>query len=117
MQRSVVNVWSTTRGVQAICFAMGAIAVSPRYDQAVADFWPEFAALGKEKITIEMLLSDRADLCGFTSPASLEMLMGGAPSAALLAGQAPICELGRASGYHGLTIGVLGTDLFRRIEG
>jgi CubicO group peptidase (beta-lactamase class C family) len=114
---SVVNVWSTTKGVQATCFAMAVDRGLARYDQPVADFWPEFAAQGKEKITIGMLLSHQAGLCGFTSPATLETLLGGEASAALLAEQAPIWEPGTASGYHGITIGILGTELFRRIEG
>lgn len=114
---SVVNIWSTTKGVQATCFAMAIDRGLARYDQPVADFWPEFAANGKEKITIGMLLSHQAGVCGFTSPATLETLLDGAASAARLAGQAPIWEPGTASGYHAITIGILGTELFRRIEG
>lgn len=114
---SVVNIWSTTKGVQATCFAMAVDRGLARYDQPVADFWPEFAANGKGNITIGMLLSHQAGVCGFTSPATLDTLLGGAASAARLAGQAPIWEPGTASGYHAMTIGILGTELFRRIEG
>lgn len=114
---SVVNIWSTTKGVQATCFAIAVDRGLVRYDQPVSDFWPEFAAAGKGRITIEMLLSHQAGLCGFVAPATLDTLLGGEASAALLAAQAPIWEPGTASGYHGITIGILGTELFRRIEG
>ena len=113
---TVVNVWSTTKGVHAACYAMAADRGLFSYDQPVADFWPEFASNGKAAITIGQLLSHQAGLCGFTTPASEpELLQDGA--AARLAAQAPLWEPGSASGYHALSIGILGTELFRRIEG
>ena len=113
---TVVNVWSTTKGVHAACYAMAADRGLFSYDQPVADFWPEFAAEGKAAVTIGQLLSHQAGLCGFTTPASEpELLEDGA--AARLVAQAPIWEPGSASGYHALSIGILGTELFRRIEG
>ena len=113
---TVVNVWSTTKGVHATCYAMAADRGLFSYDQPVADFWPEFAANGKAEVTVGQLLSHQAGLCGFTTPASEpELLEDGA--AARLAAQAPLWEPGSASGYHALSIGILGTELFRRIEG
>ena len=113
---TVVNVWSTTKGVHAACYAMAADRGLFSYVQPVADFWPEFAANGKAAVTIGQLLSHQAGLCGFTTPASEpELVKDGA--AARLAAQAPLWEPGSASGYHALSIGILGTELFRRIEG
>ena len=113
---TVVNVWSTTKGVHASCYAMAMDRGLFAYDQPVADFWPEFAAEGKAAITVGQLLSHQAGLCGFTSPANeADLLADGA--AARLAAQAPIWAPGSASGYHALAIGILGTELFRRIEG
>ena len=113
---TVVNVWSTTKGVHATCYAMAADRGLFSYDQPVADFWPEFAANGKAAVTVGQLLSHQAGLCGFTTPASEpELLEDGA--AARLAAQAPLWEPGSASGYHALSIGILGTELFRRIKG
>lgn len=113
---TVVNVWSTTKGVHATSYAMAADRGLFSYDQPVADFWPEFAAEGKGAVTIGQLLSHQAGLCGFTTPAGEpDLVTEGA--AARLAAQAPIWEPGSASGYHALAIGILGTELFRRIEG
>ncbi|MFM5923189.1 MAG: serine hydrolase domain-containing protein [Novosphingobium sp.] len=114
---TVVNVWSTTKGVHAACFAMAADRGLFSYDQPVADFWPEFAAEGKGAVTVGQLLSHQAGLCGFTSPASEPDVLQGSAAAARLAAQAPIWAPGSASGYHALSIGILGTELFRRIEG
>ncbi len=113
---TVVNVWSTTKGVHATCFAMAADRGLFSYDQPVADFWPEFTANGKAAVTIGQLLSHQAGLCGFTTAASEPELLE-PDAAARLAAQAPLWEPGSASGYHALSIGILGTELFRRIEG
>ena len=113
---TVVNVWSTTKGVHAACYAMAANRGLFSYDQPVADFWPEFAENGKAAVTIGQLLSHQAGLCGFTTPASEPDLLQGS-AAARLAAQAPLWAPGSASGYHALSIGILGTELFRRIEG
>lgn len=114
---TVANVWSTTKGVQATCYAMAVDRGLFSYDQPVADFWPEFAAEGKGAVTVGQLLSHQAGLCGFTTPASEPELVEGGAAAARLAAQAPIWSPGSASGYHALSIGILGTELFRRIEG
>ena len=114
---TVVNVWSSTKGVQAACFAMLVDAGKLDYADPVARHWPEFAAAGKDQITVGQLLSHQGGLCGFTEPATVEDLLGGSRSAARLAGQVPLWEPGTASGYHAVTIGILGTELFQRIEG
>lgn len=114
---TVVNVWSSTKGIQASCFAIAADRGLFLYEQPVADFWPEFAANGKSSVTIEQLLSHQAGLCGFDTPASVADVLAGEQAAARLAAQQPLWDPGSANGYHALTIGVLGTELFQRIEG
>lgn len=115
--RTLVNVWSSTKGIAAACFAMIVDRGLARYDQPVADFWPEFAAEGKGGITIGMLLSHQAGLCGFAESGSVADLLAGEAAAARLAAQAPLWAPGTASGYHAITIGILATALFERIEG
>ncbi len=114
---TLVNLWSTTKGVAAIAFAMLVDRGSMTYDDRVADHWPEFAANGKGDISIAMLLSHQAGLCGFTSPANVDDLLAGETAADRLAAQAPLWEPGTASGYHAISIGILATALFERIEG
>lgn len=114
---TLVNVWSTTKGVQATCFAMAADRGLFSYDQPVAAFWPEFVAAGKDRVTVGQLLSHQAGLCGFTAAATEADVLSGSAAAQRLAQQEPIWEPTSASGYHALSIGILGTELFRRIEG
>lgn len=114
---TVVNVWSSTKGVNATCFAMlvdrGLIA----YDDPVARYWPEFAAAGKGDVTIAMLLSHQAGLSGFATPAQVEDLYGGEVAAARLAAQTPFWPPASGSGYHAISIGILSAALFARITG
>lgn len=114
---TVVNVWSSTKGVAAACFALLVDAGRITYADPVARYWPEFAAEGKGAVTIGQLLSHQAGLCGFTTPATVADLLSGSTSADRLAAQAPLWPLGTGSGYHAVTGGILATELFRRIDG
>lgn len=114
---TVLNVWSCTKGVAAACFAMLVDRGQAQYERPVADWWPEFGAAGKGQITLAMLLSHQAGLCGFTSPATIDDLLAGEAAAVRLAAQEPLWTLGSASGYHAISGGILATALFQRIEG
>lgn len=114
---SVVNVWSTTKAVGALCFAMLVDRGACAYDDKVARWWPEFAAHGKDGVTIAMLLSHQAGLCSFRDPAVVEDFYDLETAAARLAASEPLWPPGSRSGYHAISIGVLAGALFRRIEG
>lgn len=114
---TLVNVWSTTKGVTAACFALTVDRELCRYDDKVADYWPEFAAGGKEQVTIAELLSHQAGLSAFADPTSVDDFVNGKVLAGKLAQQSPLWPPGSRSGYHAITIGFLAAELFRRIEG
>jgi CubicO group peptidase (beta-lactamase class C family) len=111
------NVWSTTKGVAATCFAMLATRGLVDYETPVAHYWPEFAAQGKGALTVAQLLSHQAGLCGFRAPAGIEAYYTTELSANMLAEMEPFWKPGSQSGYHAITIGLLATTLFRKIEG
>ncbi|MGM3262840.1 serine hydrolase domain-containing protein, partial [Klebsiella pneumoniae] len=46
-RETVVNIWSTTKGVAAMCFAMLVDQGRANYEEPVATWWPEFAQAGK----------------------------------------------------------------------
>jgi CubicO group peptidase (beta-lactamase class C family) len=114
---TIVNVWSTTKGITAVCFAMIVERGLCAYEDKVSRYWPEFAAHGKGNVTIGMLLAHQGGLSGFDTPATMEDLLSGEAAARRLAGQAPLFEPGTTAGYHGATMGILSTALFSRIEG
>jgi CubicO group peptidase (beta-lactamase class C family) len=114
---AVVNVWSTTKAVSALCFAMLVDRGLASYADPVARWWPEFAAGGKGEITIAQLLSHQAGLCSFAEPAVIEDYYDQPSAAARFAAQTPFWPPGSRSGYHAISIGTLANELFRRIEG
>jgi CubicO group peptidase (beta-lactamase class C family) len=113
---TVACVWSTSKGIGGVCFAMLVDRGLASYEDKVSSCWPQFAAQGKGDITIGMLLSHQAGITGFDTPATLEDLFAGEEAARRLAAQAPLWPLGTASGYSNV-VGILATELFRRIEG
>ena len=59
---TLINVYSTTKGMAALVFAMLVDRGELDYGAPVASYWPEFAAHGKEQVTVAMLLSHQAGL-------------------------------------------------------
>lgn len=114
---TLVNVWSTTKGVMAACFASAVDRGALNYDDKVGDHWPEFAVAGKQDVTIGALLSHQSGLCGFRSPAATEDYYDLETAAARLAAAEPFWPPGSQSGYHAISIGALGSALLKRAEG
>jgi CubicO group peptidase (beta-lactamase class C family) len=88
------------------------------YDEPVATYWPEFAANGKDRITIRHLLSHSAGLHrlrGVIDDAHL--MLDWTHVTAALAAQAPAWEPGTRFGYHGITYGFLVGEVIRRVTG
>ena len=114
---TLVNVWSTTKGMMALCVArlndQGLLA----NDRPVADYWPEFGVNGKGDVTVAQLFSHQAGLCGPSRQLTEAELLDTDFLSALLAAEAPHWPVGSRSGYHALTIGPLGDGLFRKVTG
>ncbi|MFE0515909.1 serine hydrolase domain-containing protein, partial [Streptomyces sp. NPDC058964] len=114
---TLVNVWSTTKGVTALCAHILADRGLLDLDAPVAAYWPEFAAAGKEKVLVRHLLSHRAGLAGLREPHSLEQLYDWELTTARLAATEPWWEPGTCSGYHAFTYGHLVGEVVRRVSG
>src|SRR5260370_39775331 len=59
---TLVNVWSTTKGITSICAHRLVDQGKLDLDAPVSKYWPEFAQAGKDKIPVNFLLSHRAGL-------------------------------------------------------
>ena len=114
---TLVNLWSTTKGIAALCVARLVDRGALGYADRVSDHWPAFAAAGKAEVTVAQLLSHQAGLPGYADPISVEDLFDQPRSAARLAAQAPLWPPGTANGYHAVTWGVLAAELVRRVDG
>lgn len=113
---TLVNVWSTTKGLASLCIAILVDRGRLSYEQTVASVWPEFAAAGKEKLTIGELLSHQGGLSGATTTLATADFADHEAMAQLLAAQEPMFATGQ-SGYHAVTHGFLTGELVRRVTG
>ncbi|MEU6986701.1 serine hydrolase domain-containing protein [Streptomyces sp. NPDC046324] len=114
---TVVNVWSTTKGVTALCAHLLADRGLLDLDAPVASYWPEFGAAGKETLPVRHLLSHRAGLSGLREPLSLAEFYDWEVTTARLAAMVPWWEPGTHSGYHAMTYGFLVGEVIRRVTG
>jgi CubicO group peptidase (beta-lactamase class C family) len=114
---TIVNVWSTTKTMTFLCALMLADRGQLDFHAPVADYWPEFAAAGKQDVEVRHLMAHTAGLPGWTQPLETEDLADWEKCTSLLAAQEPWWEPGTASGYHALTQGFLIGELVRRITG
>ncbi|MGP3923477.1 serine hydrolase domain-containing protein [Streptomyces sp. 8N616] len=114
---TLVNVWSTTKGVTALCAHLLADEGLLDLDAPVCGYWPEFAAAGKEKVTVRHLLSHRAGLPGPREPQSVTDLYDWDLTVSRLAATEPWWEPGSRSGYHAVSYGFLVGEVIRRVSG
>jgi len=110
-------VFSSTKGVAAICLAMLHDRGELDYDATIASIWPEFAAAGKQEIPISWAISHRAALATVDDPPPIEDVLRVQPILDALTAQAPLWELDGRHGYHALTYGWLAAEILRRLTG
>lgn len=114
---TIVNVYSTTKTMTALCALIVADRGELDFETPVARYWPEFAAHGKAAIRVSHLMSHSAGLSGWTEPMAPADLYDWEKATSLLARQAPLWEPGTAPGYHSITQGYLIGEVLRRITG
>lgn len=116
-RQTLVNIWSATKGVLATAIAMAVERGQLAYDRPVAEVWPEFAAEGKEAISLDIVMSHRAGLHGLTTPMDHAGLYDWFPYAQALAAQAPLFAPGSLFVYHAVSYGHLAGEPLRRADG
>ncbi|MFD0683513.1 serine hydrolase domain-containing protein [Actinomadura fibrosa] len=114
---SIMGLYSATKGAAGIVLAVLVERGLLDLDAPVARYWPEFAAAGKQDITVRMLASHQAGLVNVDGGYTVGELIAHAPLAELLAAQAPLWTPGEGHGYHAVTIGTLLDELVRRVTG
>lgn len=114
---TIVNVYSTTKNMAAICMLMLIDREQLDVDEPVTKYWPEFEQAGKEAIPVRYLLSQQSGVAGWDEPFPVEGLYDWDRMVKLLEKQKPMWEPGTKWGYHALTFGYLLGELVRRITG
>jgi CubicO group peptidase (beta-lactamase class C family) len=114
---TIVNVFSTTKTMTALCALILADRGELELDAPVARYWPEFAQGGKDRVEVRQLLGHTSGLSGWEESLALEQLADWDRCTSMLAAQVPWWEPGSGPGYHAVTQGYLIGEVVRRITG
>jgi CubicO group peptidase (beta-lactamase class C family) len=114
---TVTLVYSSTKGVTSVCANLLIEQGRLDPDATVAVYWPEFAANGKDAITVRQALSHQAGLPYVIGDFTLDEALAWDPIVQAIATQAPIWEPGTQHGYHMRTFGWITGEIVRRIDG
>lgn len=110
-------VFSCTKGLVSILAAR--LVQEGRLDYAapVARHWPEFAAAGKDTVTVGQVLAHQAGLSAPRADLTEDDIVDWDRIVAALAAQEPLWPLGSGYAYHALTHGWVAGEIIRRITG
>lgn len=110
-------IFSCTKGVMAILAAR--LVQEGRLDYAapVAEYWPEFAAAGKEHVRVSDLLAHRAGVSAPRVDLTRDDLLSWTRATGILAEQEPLWAPGSGYAYHAITHGWLIGEVIRRVTG
>src|SRR5260370_20470777 len=112
---TLVNIYSTTKGLAAICAHRLVDQGKLDLDAPVAKYWPEFAQAGKEKIPVNYLLSHRAGLPAVRKQLPMDAYFNWSVMWTALAAHEPWGGARTRDGYHAITFGYLVGEMIRRI--
>ena len=113
---TLTGIFSASKGVSALMLARLVKDGDLDLEERVSHYWPEFAAHGKERVTVRQLLSHQAGVVGVPG-ARIGERYDSRNIAAALAAMRPVWRPGSAFGYHGTAIGPLMEELYRRVAG
>jgi CubicO group peptidase (beta-lactamase class C family) len=116
-EHTMAVVFSTTKGVTAICAHKLAQEGALDIDAPVAKYWPEFAQNGKDDLPVSYLLSHRAGLAWLDGALTPDEVWAWDPVIAMLEAQVPAWKPGTEHGYHAVTYGYLVGEVIKRITG
>lgn len=113
----LTSVYSVSKGAAHLVVALLVQDGVLHLDRPVADWWPEFAAFGKERLSLRELLAHRSGLIGVDGGFTVAELAADRLIASRLAGQQPFWRPGEAYGYHAFVISALTGEVVRRATG
>lgn len=113
---TLVPVFSTTKGVTGLVMASLRSRGLLDWDEPVARYWPEFAAHGKEAITVRQLFAHEAGLAVLDTRLRSADLTDHDRLAEILAAQRPAWTPGIRRGYHAISLGLYQNELARRVD-
>ncbi|MGK5672132.1 serine hydrolase domain-containing protein [Micromonospora sp. URMC 106] len=114
---TLTGVYSSTKGAATLVAALLVQEGVLDLDEPVARRWPEFAAAGKDGITLRDVLTHRSGVIGVDGGLSAAELADDAVIARRLVGQRPYWRPGSAYGYGGFVSFAMVNEVIRRVTG
>jgi CubicO group peptidase (beta-lactamase class C family) len=109
-------IFSCSKGILALCAYLLVQDGRLDLDVPIAGTWPEFAANGKEAITVRHALSHRAGLAAPAEDLTLDQVLAWEPVIRMLERQAPASAPSDGHVYHAMTYGWLIGEVIRRVS-
>ena len=114
---TMVNVFSSTKGMAATAVLMASERDLIDYDEPVAKRWPQFAHNGKDAITLRQIMNHRSGLSAIDQPLVAADFADPERVRPALEAQAPLWPPGSAQGYGAIAYGPFVAEIFRRATG
>lgn len=114
---TITPVWSITKTMTNLAALVLADRGLIDLDAPVATYWPEFAAAGKESVTVAQVLGHTSGVSGWAQPVTVDDLYDWDLATSKLAAQPPWWTPGDGSGYHLINQGHLVGEVVRRVTG
>ncbi|RTE75506.1 hypothetical protein BHE90_010021 [Fusarium euwallaceae] len=113
---TIFPVFSTTKGITALAVHIQAEKGLLRLDDPISKHWPEFAANGKEAITVKQALSHRSGIPQMPEDVTPELMADWEWMTNRIANYTPIFPPGESNAYHVLVYGWLLGEIVRRTD-
>ena len=110
-------IFSCTKGLVSILAARLVQEGRLDYEAPVSRYWPEFAAAGKDQVTVGQALAHQAGLSAPRVDLSEDDMVDWDRMVAVLAAQVPLWDLGTGYAYHAITHGWVAGEIIRRVTG
>jgi CubicO group peptidase (beta-lactamase class C family) len=114
---TLVNVFSAGKGLVAICVLQLVEQGKLELDKPVADYWPEFAQLDKEFITVRQILMHRSGLSAFHQVVTQEQIFDWKLMIQAIEKDQPWWQSDTAQGYSPFIYGWVLGELVKRVSG
>lgn len=114
---TLVNVFSSGKGLVALCVLQLVAQGKLHLDTPVASYWLEFAQNGKAAITLRQILCHRSGLSAFHALINTEQIFDWDAMIAAVAAESPWWEPDQGQGYSAFMYGWMLGELVKRVSG
>ena len=114
---TLFTVWSAGKGVDATLVHLLVERGLLSYETRLAELWPEFAAHGKQDITVAHVLTHMSGIPQIPADVTPDEVLDWGAMRRRMERLTPLWKPGTASGYHAMTYGWLVGEIVQRIDG